>query len=201
MIYDRTCTGRTLLPGLTHVWAAGGAVFSWLGRFDARLGVRSWAEALDWLAAFEPSRPIAEVQYWGHGKWGAPRVWGESLREDCLLKDHELRPRLDAVAKRMCKGRDGLWWFRTCETFGAELGQRFASAFADRLGCRAAGHTFIIGHVQSGLHSVLPGETPSWAPDEAIEEGTPEHPKRAAWSRLRAPNTITFLQSNLPPGY
>jgi hypothetical protein len=201
MVYDRTCRGRGPLPGLSHAWGLGAAWFSLLGRFDATIGVSSWDEALAWLAAVAPERRIAEVQYWGHGKWGAPRIYGQSLREDCLLRDHEMCAALDAVAARMLPGDDGLFWFRTCESFGATSGQRFAAAFADRLGCRAAGHTFIISHLQSGLHSVLPGEAPTWAPDEALLEGTPDAPLRAAWSRLRAPNTIHFLNSTLPRGY
>ncbi|HWB78402.1 MAG TPA: hypothetical protein VG755_25730 [Nannocystaceae bacterium] len=201
LVYDRTCRGRGILPGLSHVWQAGGALFSWMGRFDGRIGVSSWPEALAWLATYQPERKIAEVQYWGHGKWGAPRIYGESLREDCLLRNHELCGGLDTLSTRMLSNDRGLWWFRTCESFGAAMGVSFARAFADRIGCRAAGHTYIIGHFQSGLHSVLPGQEPCWAPDEALLEGTPDSPKRAAWSRLRAPNTITALHSNLPAGY
>jgi hypothetical protein len=201
LVYDRTCRGRPLLPGLSHAWQVGGALFSAIGRFDGRIGVSSWDEALQWLASINPEQKIAEVQYWGHGKWGAPRVRGESLREECLLQNHDLRARIDAVSARMLPGDRGLWWFRTCESFGADMGRSFARAFADRMGCRAAGHTFVIGHIQSGLHSVLPGEEPCWSNDEALVEGTPEAPKRSAWSRLRAPNTITCLQSHLPAGY
>lgn len=201
LIYDRTCRGRRLLPGLSHAWGLGATLFSWAGRFDARLGVASWGEALDWLAHVHPERPIGEVQYWGHGKWGEPRVAKERMCEAALLRDHEMCAGLDAVAARMLKSDRGLWWFRTCETFGAELGHYFAAAFADRMGCRAAGHTFIIGPIQSGLHSVMPGETPSWSPDEALLEGTAAAPLRAAWSGLRAPNTITFLHHDLPQGY
>lgn len=201
LVYDRTCRGRGPLPGLSHAWQLGGALYSLLGRFDGRIGVRSWGEALDWLAKREPSRPIGEVQYWGHGKWGAPRICGESLNEMCLLRDHQLRAPLETVAKRMLPGDAGLWWFRTCESFGAVPGQRFAQAFTDVIGCRAAGHTFIIGPVQSGLHSLGPGETPSWSPEEALLEGTAEQPKRAAWSALRLPNTVTCLTGRIPAGY
>jgi hypothetical protein len=201
LIYDRTCRGRSFLPGLSHAWGLGAAWLGLRGRVDASRGVSSWSEALDWIAKHEPGRSIAEVQYWGHGRWGAPRIYGDSLREDSLLREHELCPQLDAVQARMLQGDRGLWWFRTCESFGANMGVSFARAFADRVGCRAAGHTFIIGHFQSGLHSVLPGETPQWSPDEALVEGTPDAPKRAAWSTMRATNTITFLHNDLPAGY
>ena len=37
--------------------------------------------------------------------------------------------------------------------------------------------------------------------DEAIIAGTPRDPLRAAWSRRREPNTITFLHGRIPDGY
>lgn len=201
MVFDRTCRGRPLLPGLSHAWWAGSWLYRALGRLDAVRDAGSWDEALDWLAGFEPSRPIAEIQYWGHGKWGAPRVGHQVMDEQTLLRDGSLRPRLEQVAARMLPGAQGLLWFRTCEAFGARPGHRFARACADVMGCRVAGHTYIIGHWQSGLHSLLPGETPAWADDEALLAGTPERPQRAAWSRLRAPNTVTFLHGRIPDGF
>jgi hypothetical protein len=105
------------------------------------------------------------------------------------------------VRDRMLPADQGLWWFRTCETFGARAGHRFAGAFSDFLGCRAAGHTYIIGHWQSGLHSLGPGEEPGWPDDEALVDGTPDDPERASWSTRSAPNTITFLHGQVPAGY
>ncbi len=201
MVYDRTCRGGPWLPGLSHAWWSGARLYKALGRLDAYRGVGSWDEALDWLASHEPERPIAEIQYWGHGKWGAARVATQPLDEDALRRGHGLRTRLDRVAARMCRGDAGLLWFRTCETFGARPGHRFAQHLAELIGCRVAGHTYIIGHWQSGLHSLLPGETPSWSDEEALLDGTPDAPRRAAWSRLRAPNTITFLHGQIPSGY
>ena len=64
-----------------------------------------------------------------------------------------------------------------------------------------AGHTFIISHWQSGLHSLRPGCTAAWDPDEGIAEGNAQHPERAHWSGRRQPNTITFLHGKIPAGY
>ena len=200
VVFDATQQKRPP-RALGYSWRYGTRLYGALGRHDGAFGARDFAEAFAWLNRYQPEHQIQELQFWGHGKWGAPRVYGESLREDCLLRNHELCGGLDTLATRMLPNDRGLWWFRTCESFGAAMGVSFARTFADRIGCRAAGHTFIIGHVQSGLHSVLPGQEPCWAPDEALLEGTPDSPKRAAWSRLRAPNTITALQSNLPAGY
>jgi len=201
MIYDRTCRGRKLLPGLSHAWSSGGWLYRGLRRIDACHGVSSWPEALAWLTDYEPQRSIAEVQYWGHGKWGAAKIGSASFGVDCLLRDHELREPLERIKKRMLPGDHGLMWFRTCETFGAAPGHAFAAAMSESLGCRIAGHTYVIGHIQSGLHSLMPGAEPSWAVDEALTAGTPTHPEKAAWSSWRAPNTITFLHGRIPAGY
>ena len=70
MLYDRSCRGRGLAPGLSHAWSAGGALYRGLGRIDAYHGARSWSEGLDWLVRAAAARPIAEIQFWGHGEWG-----------------------------------------------------------------------------------------------------------------------------------
>ncbi|MCX4242204.1 hypothetical protein [Paraliomyxa miuraensis] len=201
MVYDRSCRGRPALPGLSHAWWAGAHLYRSLGRLDAYRGVDSWDEALEWLASVDPTRPLAEVQYWGHGNWGSARVRKQRLDRSALEPKHSLHARLAAVRDRMLPDARGLWWFRTCETFGARPGQRFASELADFLGARVAGHTFIIGHIQSGLHTLAPGQRPYWDEDEGLREGSPEVPLRARWSRWKAPNTITCLRGTIPHGY
>lgn len=201
MFYDRTCRGRTMLPGLSHAWASGGALYRALGRIDAWHGVSSWDEAFAWLGTYGEGRPIAEIQYWGHGKWGAPKIAGHGVDAGALGRSGALKDGFVRIAKRMLPGREGLFWLRTCEAFGGQPGHELARVMADTLGCRVAGHTFIIGHWQSGLHTLMPGSAPTWADDEAILEGTPKDPRRAAWSRRTAPNTITFLHGTIPAGY
>ena len=196
MIYDRTCRGRRFLPGLTHSWLVGGYLYRFLGRIDAFAGASSWAEALEWVGDVAPSRPIREIQFWGHGKWGLARIAREPLDRSALSPGHPHRRRLESVRERMQP--DGLWWFRTCETFGAERGHDFAQAWCEFFGGRAAGHTFIIGPWQSGLHVLRPGDRPHWPVDEGLREGTPSEPKRAFWSRPGAPNTITCLHGTIP---
>jgi hypothetical protein len=202
LIYDRTCrTGRALLPlGLSHAWGAGSWLYRGLRRLDLARGVSSWTEALDWLATVRPPLPIAEVQLWSHGLWGAPRVGVEPLERDALREAHPHHRRLCAVRERL-DGSGALFWFRCCETFGAQLGHDFARAWTDFFGCRAAGHTFIIGFYQSGLHSLAPGCSPSWSPVEGLQRGTASRPETALPSRPGAPNTITCLHGRIPPGY
>jgi hypothetical protein len=201
LIYDRTCRGKKALPGLSHAWQAGSWLYAGLRRLDGAHGAASWAEALEWLATFRPERPLAEIQYWGHGKWGGARIANEVLDRSALLPEHPLGERLRAIRARLVPTGEALWWFRTCETFGAVAGQDFARAWTEFFGCRAAGHTHIIGFHQSGLHLLAPGQSPSWAADEGIARGTPQEPLEALRSSRSAPNTITCLQGRIPKGY
>lgn len=199
MLFDRTCTGRSMRPGLSHAWWAGGHLYRGLRRFHAWHGVDDWQSGLEWLATALPDRPIAEIQYWGHGKWGELFVAREGLSADVLRPGHRLHSHMEAIRERLVP--DHLWWFRTCEAFGAARGQEFARRFTDFFGGRAAGHTYIIGLWQSGLHTLRAGEAPTWPADEGLSRGTPEHPAEALWSRRREPNTIHFLSGTIPAGY
>lgn len=200
MIYDKTCVGRGGLPGLTHSWIAGALLYRALGRIDLYRGVSSWEEGLSFVADAALERPIAEVQFWGHGKWGEAFVQRDVFDERALLRGHSLEPLLRRVRARLTD-ENALFWFRTCETFGAQKGHSFASALTDFLGCGAAGHTYIIGPWQSGLHRLQPGEVPQWSEVEGIAEGTAERPTKALWSRRRAPNTISCLHGRVPAAF
>jgi hypothetical protein len=199
MVFDRTCVGGL---GLSHIWAAGGWLYGRLDRLDRVFAATSWAEALEWLATCRPERPVAEIQIWGHGKWGRALIGTDGLDSSSLGDDHPHRPLLEAIRARLLPARgQALWWFRCCETFGALEGLRFARAWADFLGCRVAGHTYIIGFHQSGLHSLLPGASPTWPAMEGLRRGTPDTPEEALPSRPWAPNTITCLHGQIPAGF
>ena len=60
MLYDRSCRGRGPLPGLSHAWSAGGALYRALGQIDACHGAWSWAEGLDYSRV---PLPIARQVY------------------------------------------------------------------------------------------------------------------------------------------
>lgn len=201
MVYDRTCTGKRHRPGLSHAWGSGKILYSALRRIDHATGVSSWDEALRWLGSIGGDAPISEIQYWGHGKWGLARVDAQVLDADALAPTHRWAPALDRIADRLLPQARSQVWFRTCETLGCVPGQEFARRFTERMGCRVAGHTFIIGHWQSGLHTLAPGETPRWSVREGLKQGSPEAPTDAYWSRFWHPNTITFLNGTIPAGY
>lgn len=198
MIYDRTCVGTRAPVGLSTAWGAGSVLYRGLGRLDGTFGATSWDDALAWLARFEPSRPIAEIQYWGHGQWGRALVDRDVLDARALAPGHRLEPRIAAVRERLTPGGEALFWLRTCEAFGATAGHDFAQRLADGLGARVAGHTFVIGAIQSGLRGLLPGHVPDWSAAEGIAEGSPDKPLRAHGSGIGRPRTITCLRGDVP---
>jgi hypothetical protein len=192
LVYDDTCRRWRFLPWLAYAWMLGGRLFKVLGRIDHARGVRSWPEALSWLASVDRERPIEEIQLWGHGKWGRVMIGGQALRAAHLRPGSPVRPALEAVRTRMA-GPDALLWFRCCEVFGTEAGHEFARALTRFFGCRAAGHTYFIAFWQSGLHVLAPGAEPDWPRDEGLAEGTPRAPVKSLWSRRRAPGTLSCL--------
>jgi len=193
LVYDATQARRP--PRLLGwSWRVGARLYEARGLLDTSYGATSFDEALDFLARAE--RPIGEIQFWGHGKWGRALIDRESFDRSTLAPAHRLRPKLDAVRERLAP--EALIWFRTCETLGARPGHDFARALADFTGARVAGHTFVIGYFQSGLHALSPGETPSWDPTEGLAAGTAERPERAHASSLDQPNTITCFTGRLP---
>lgn len=201
MIYDATCRNRPRPVGLSHIWRAGALLYGGVRRLDRSRGVSSWAEALTWLAEVEPGRTIAEIQYWGHGKWGRPLIDRQPLERAALAPNHPLHGQLRAIRRRLAPGGEALWWFRTCEAFGARAGHEFARDWSDFFGCRTAGHTHIIAFYQSGLHTLRPGQTPDWPEDEGLLRGSPTASQQARPSSRWAPNTITCLHGVIPAAY
>jgi len=198
MVYDRTCVAKLAPVGLSTAWAAGSVLYRGLSRLDAAFGATSWDDALTWLGSYERDRPIAEIQYWGHGRWGRVYVDQDVLDVSAFGAGHRLAPRIAALRERLVPGGEALVWLRTCESFGAAAGQELASRLADGLGARVAGHTFIIGALQSGLHGLRPGHTPDWPAEEGIREGTPAKPIRAYGSGILRPRTITCFEGAVP---
>ncbi len=195
IVYDDACRGRTPRTGLTFAWLAGARLWRALGRSDLAFGARSWPAALRWLAHAGAPRPVGEIQFWMHGRWGLVRIGAEDLDARAFAAGHRLAPLLAAVRARLA-GPDALVWFRTCETFGARAGRDFARAAADFFRCRVAGHTHEIALWQSGCHVLAPGETPGWDTAEGLAGGTPEAPLRALRSAPGRPATVSFLAAS-----
>ena len=199
LVYDATDKGGE--RALRTAWRTGARVYRALGRVDAFFPATSWASALAWLARFEEGRQIAQVQFWGHGKWGAALIADDVFSRASLAQGGASHDALTSVQKRMLPDAASLVWFRTCETFGAQRGQDFAMQLSERLGARVAGHTYAIAALQSGLHGLRPGARPSWSPTEGLKRGTAAAPEEARWSSAQAPNTVHFMTSEVPAAW
>jgi hypothetical protein len=196
IVYDRTQRRRQPRM-LGYSWQYGTHLYRALGRVDASYGARDFGGMLRFLATHEPSQRISEVQFWGHGKWGKLFIGDHVLDRSVLTALHPLQREFSAFRERLSP--NALLWFRTCETLGANAGQDFAKALGDATG--VAGHTFIIGFLQSGLHCLAPGSVPSWSATEGLSAGSAAAPERALPSLPDSPNTITCLHGEIPPGY
>jgi len=186
-------------PGLSPAWRAGALLHRIARAADATLGASSWPEALTWAAAEAGSRgrPIASIQLWGHGGWGWMSLGPTRLDAAALAPDHPFAPLLDRVRARLA-GPEALCWLRCCSAFGNHAGQRFAESLAARLGCRVAGHTYIIGVTQSGTRALRPGERASWDPREGVRCNDRGEPLGALWSTRGAPSTVSCFTLDLP---
>jgi hypothetical protein len=198
VVYDAT-QKRRRPAALGLSWQYGSYLYRGLRRVDASHGAESFVDALGWLGRHEASRAIQELQFWGHGKWGRIFLDRESLDRSVLEPSHEHHAAFERLRERLTP--NALIWFRTCETLGAQAGHDFASALADATGARVAGHTFVIGFFQSGLHCLRPGQRPHWSNTEGLARGTPERPEAALGSSIQAPNTITCLDGVVPEGF
>ncbi|MGE3456300.1 MAG: hypothetical protein AB7O24_14410, partial [Kofleriaceae bacterium] len=194
MLFDRTCRGDGVLPGLSRAWSVGGALYGALRRLDDWYGAATWSEGLDWLNDRSKTQPIAEVQFWGHGEWGCAYIEEQKLTIDALAPGHELHERLRLLKTRLIPGGKARWWFRTCETFGTAAGHEFARAWTRFFDCTAAGHTHTINILQSGLHTLAPDQEPTWPVDEGVVPGQP----RGKTSGLFSPSTITCFHNAIP---
>jgi Domain of unknown function (DUF4347) len=190
MVFDRSASG------LGTVWSMGRRFYALRGLLDAGRGVASVDQALGWLATHGARRPIAEIQIWCHGKWGDVRFGAECLDRESLARASSHFDGLTRLRERLAP--DALVWFRTCETFGAERGMEFAERFAEFMGARVAGHSYVIGLWQSGLHALEPGRRADWPADEGIAEGDARDPRRAKVSLPGEPNTISCFTGVLP---
>jgi hypothetical protein len=204
VVFDATGHGRSAVqPWLTASWQLGSALYRRHPRapVDARFAAHGWTDALAWLASVQPTQPIAEIQFWGHGRPGRVFIADDALHEDDFVAGRGRGSRGDdlrAVRDRLV-GSDALVWWRTCSAYGGRRGQAFAAAVSSFFGCRSAGHTYVIGPWQSGLHSLAAGAAPAWDPREGVRDDDEGLPSLA--STPWAPHTIHFLQGTLPPGW
>jgi hypothetical protein len=187
--------------GLAPIWWAGTWMHRLLRAADATLGARSWDEALAWAASVAEmrGRPIGSIQFWGHGAWGSMLIGRSQIDRAALENNHPMTAGLDRLRRHLV-GPEALFWLRCCSAFGGQRGRVFAEKLSSRLGCRAAGHTYVIGFWQSGTHSLKPGDSASWSPQEGLR-GQRDRATSALTSSAKEPNTMTCLGIGLPEGW
>lgn len=177
MLFDTTA------GALSTLWSAGRS----LGRFDAVLPVRSWDEALDALAALPP---VAELQFWGHGRAGAPLIDGRPL----------LSLRSFGAAARFAQVPGAVVWWRACDVFSRGAGVDFALNATRLTGAAHVGHTRVVSWpwpvCQSGGYALRPGEPVWW---DAYEGVRPDGSSRG--SHPFAPNTCLSTRMQVPASW
>lgn len=179
---------------LRFSWITGGKFYKMFRGVEHHDGFLSWTEALKWILSVEPDRKINSIQFWGHGSPG--RVWinEEFLSVRSVLASSSHRDLLLQLKNRLTK--DSVVWFRSCNVFSGKEGHLFANTFARFLNCTIASHTYIVGPWQSGLHTIKPGEQPSWSEEEGFDKNGEK-----LWSMPWSPNTIFCLTGKIPEGW
>lgn len=197
VVYDASGHGRAVVqPLLTGSWRVGVALYRHYPaamRVDATFGATSWTDAVAWLASVRPDEGIDEIQYWGHGLPGRLFVARDVLTAQQLTSS-ALADDWRAVAARLSPS--SLLWWRTCSAFAGQAGHTLATTMAAFFNCRVAAHTYVIGPLQSGLHSVTPSRPPTWSIDEGFGVDGKLLPSKP-W----AAHTITCLHGALPANW
>lgn len=183
---------------LRFSWIAGGHFYKMFRSLEETKGCMDWIDALKYLSSVQPEKKIDTIQFWGHGTPG--RVWinNDFLSVRSLLASSPHRAQLLKLKERVTP--ETVIWFRSCNVFAGQEGHLFAIAFCQFMNCVIAGHTFIVGPWQSGLHTIRPGERPNWSKEEGLikkEDGSVEK----VWSKPWSPNTVFCLTGKIPKGW
>ncbi len=114
-----------IAPGLSHAWSAGGLLYRALGRIDAWHGAWSWTQGLDWLLEVSARWPIAEIQFWGHGRVRGG-LWIDEERASPSPRSsrgHYLRDRLARLKTGSCRAARRCGGSAARDVFGTQRGR------------------------------------------------------------------------------
>lgn len=194
MFYDKT---RWAGEELVSSWWAGGHVYKFFRKIDICKGVESWEEALDWMLSLDSTKKISMIQFWGHGSPGNVFINGDAINTNVLRSNHPLHLKFQALKKKLTD--QSVIWFRSCTVFQGSKGSFFAKRWAQFFNCKIAGHTFVVGPWQSGLHTLVPDQEPYWPLDEGVaEEGKGWNGSASQMSGPFQTNTIFCLRGDIP---
>lgn len=183
---------------LRFSWITGGKFYKLFRSVEHHDGFDNWIDALNWISEVEPNKKINSIQFWGHGSPG--RVWinGDALSIRSLTYDSPHYYFLKKIKERLAT--DSTIWFRSCNVFTGSDGKFFSIAFSQFMQSRIAGHTYIVGPWQSGLHTIKPGQRPSWNISEGLKKEEDGKIKKL-WSMPWEKNTIFCLTNKIPEGW
>ncbi len=176
----------------------GGKFYRLFRGVENHAGFDNWHEAFTWLSQVESDAKIDSIQFWGHGFPGGIVMNGEALKSSSLKPQSKHYALLKAIKERLKP--DSVIWLRSCTSFAGSIGKKFAKDLANFFGCTVAGHTFIIGPWQSGLHTLKPNSEPTWTDEEGFELNK-EGVLKTAWSKPWSPNTIFCLTGKIPKNW
>lgn len=206
VIYDETALRDGFQPEenndrLTMSWVIGAKLYKLTRATDIIVPVQSWHQLGSTANAFQLTKrqKISEIQFWGHGSPGSVYIGRDKLTIERLKKDGDLQSALFKL--RACMTDDALIWFRCCSVFAGPKGHEFAKEFSEMMDCTVAAHTHIIHVWQAGLHTIRPGQEPTWPVTEGyhLDENGKEVMK---WSiPFFSPNGIFCLRSTIPKGW
>lgn len=166
-------------------WMLGALLYRARSVFDLVIPARSWEEAIGALYSAAP-KTVDRLQFWGHGSPAAPYIASQRAPTQDLID----------VLRSQMRGPRSIAWFRACNIATGDHGRTWCGHLAQAAGCRIAAHTFIVGPLQSGLRVALPDTAPTWSTTEGVNpDGS------FAWSRWRAPRTVTMLTTDVPEGW
>lgn len=175
ILYDASQDGL-----LGWSWSIGSFRPGW-----TRIGVKSWWDAKDKIIdAARPGTRLQELQLWGHGEPGEPLIASKTPQDSFW---NSIATLVEA---------NSLIWFRMCSVLYGVKGLMFVQDIADKLGCRVAAHTRVIGSWQSGLYSLGPGEEKNSDLDRNVIDDWRN--SKSSWC---APRTIFCTRLSFPENW
>ncbi len=196
MIYDNSSLKDALAPSdyLATSWKLGSSLYKTFRMLDKVKGVSSWEKAIDWLIEETKTEPASMIQFWGHGYPGYALI-GHEFLSAYTFDNKVMGEKLRTLGKQLVP--ETVFWFRTCGTIAGRDGHEFAERFSSEMNCTVAGHTYLIGLWQSGLHTLQAWDKANWPITEGINKKADGTISLKA-SHPFAQNTITCLSGNLP---
>ena len=97
LVYDAACRGPGPTRWLGRAFAIGRHTHALARPWDLVVPARTWSDAIDGVLAGCEHAGIADLQYWGHGKWGRVLIGADSLDGDAISPGGPMHDRLSLI--------------------------------------------------------------------------------------------------------